>query len=59
MSKADEIRKQAEAEVAKENADKAKEKIKGLYRRKAQAEEVVRGIDRDIEVALAEIAAGE
>lgn len=57
LSTAD-IKQQAEAEVRKEQGEKAKEKIKTLLRRKAAAEEVVKGIDREIEVALAEIEAG-
>lgn len=56
MSKA--IREAAEAEVAKERGEKAKEKLKGILRRKAAALEVVAGIEREYEVALAEIEAG-
>lgn len=59
MAKADSIRQEAQAELAKEQAEKAKAGLKALYRRKADAEAVVRGIDRDIEVALAKIDAGE
>lgn len=39
------IREQAEQEVKKEQAEKAKNKLKDLLRQRAAAESVVKGID--------------
>ena len=51
--------KQVEADAKKEFADEqaeaAKEKLKTLYRKKAQAEKIVQNIDREITDAIAEI----
>lgn len=55
---AEEVRKEAEAEIRKEARDEAKKKLVGLYRRKAAAEEVVKHVEREIAVALAEIGEG-
>lgn len=52
------IKQQAEAEVRKEQSEKAKEKLKGLLRKIDQAKEVVANLNREYEVALAEIEAG-
>lgn len=42
------IREQAQAEVAKEQAEKAKGAMKTLLRQRAQAESVLKGIDLQI-----------
>ena len=52
LSSADIVRK-AKAEVDAEQKEKATKELVKLYRSKAQAEEVVKGIDRQIEVYVA------
>jgi ribosomal protein L31E len=42
------VREQAEQEVRKEQAEKAKKAMVALLRRKAEAESVVKGIDAQI-----------
>jgi hypothetical protein len=58
VSRAEGIRRAAEAEVAKEQGEAAKKALIALYKRKAVAEEAVRGIEREIETTLAKIEAG-
>ena len=49
------VQKQAEAEIAKEAADKAKGKIKDHLKRIASAKAVVANLEREYQVLLAEI----
>lgn len=57
LSTAD-IRAQAEAEIRKEKGEKAKNKLKGILTKIETAKEVVANLEREYEVALAEIEAG-
>ena len=43
------VRQQAEQEVREERAKKAKEKMKALLRQRADADQVLKGIDLQIE----------
>lgn len=58
ISRAESIRREAEDEVRKEQSEAAKKALVALYKRKAQAEEVVRGVDREIALTLEKIDSG-
>lgn len=49
------IKEEARQLVAKEKIEAARKRLVELYRRKSQAEDVVRSIDKEIEMAEAEI----
>ncbi len=49
------VQKEAEEEVAAEQADAARGKIKGKLKDIAQAKAIVRNLEREYEVLLAEI----
>lgn len=57
-SRAESIRREAEAEVQREQSEAAKKALVALYKRKAAAEEVVRGVEREIELTIEKINAG-
>lgn len=52
------VKSEAEAEVREEQMKKAKESIKALLRKLAQAKEVVANIERELNDAYAEIGQG-
>lgn len=52
------VREEAEAEVREEEGKKAKEQIKQLLRRQAQAKQVVANIERELNDAYAELGRG-
>lgn len=58
MLDAKKVQEEAEAEVREEQTKAAKEKIKVLLRKKAQAQLVLANIDREIGDAYAEIGQG-
>ena len=58
MLDAKKVQEEAEAEVREEQTKAAKEKIKVLLRKKAQAQLMLANIDREIGDAYAEIGQG-
>lgn len=52
------VKSEAEAEVREESMKQAKEKIKVLLRKKAQALQVVQNVERELNDAYAELGQG-
>ena len=52
------VTEEAASELTEERTKKAKEALKHLYRKKAQAEQVVKNIDREIADYVAELGHG-
>jgi hypothetical protein len=52
------VQEEAQAEITEERTKKAKEKIKDLLRKKAQAEQVVKNIERELTDLYAQIGEG-